>query len=121
MEYLITEDFNYILDKGSGALVLINEANTSSKIKGLKILEERAIFQLDGYTGGSIDVVGSGSSQPFSFVSSAIHAKVNGSKVLLNEDKAIGVIVQGMNTQIGSTYEVVNIKLLSKQQFVKGS
>lgn len=107
-------------DSENSAQVVITGFSTKVKAEGDNVLTANTQFTITGYTGGSIDVAGSGSCQPFSFTPTATKVKAENALVLLEGDQ-MQVTFSGSNSSSGATTQVVVVQITDAGQgSVKG-
>ncbi len=86
---IITEDFTWEFQLGQGTVQLADSQGKSmyTKIASKPVLKSSAKFSISGYTGGAIDIEGSGATTtPVNVTATAIHTKADGEEVLLDLD-----------------------------------
>lgn len=126
---VVTEEFEWEFDVGNGVVQVTNESEAYSqevKVHGKKVLTELAKFSVTGYTGGDININGSGSSAvDFTFQVTDENVKAKGLKLLRDGDKTEVIAINGQKTNpipppaTVPTVQTVTITLRAKQQEVK--
>jgi len=117
---IVTEDFDFAFQLGSGKVTLVESLPESAKAMGSKILVASAAFAISEYTGGAINVSKSGYLDSFTFTATAQNTKHKDEVVLLDGDKA-EVTITGSNSSSGTVTQVDVVTIKAKQHTVKGS
>jgi hypothetical protein len=116
---LVTTNFTCGFATGKGEVTILSAPETTSKAEANEILTSATTFQILGYTGGAINVAGSGQLIGFQFISSASKTQHEGKFVLLDGDK-VEVTVSGNNVPAGAVTQPDVVTIYAKQNKVKG-
>lgn len=98
---IITETFTWEFQQGQGTAKLDDSQGKSlyTKIAGDAVLKSSAKFSIDGYTGGSIDIIGSGATvSPVQVNTSALTTKVENGELVLLDGDSVSVSINGQKT-----------------------
>lgn len=90
------------LSQGTGAITITSVPSLKSFTSGKAIYRGNLSFTVSGFTGGDITVPGSGTGSG-SIVSTATKNKADGQFVMLEGDKATGVVITGLKPAGTST------------------